>query len=96
MSWKNTEIMEIKIVVLSLEFLYSVYDGSNISGYAIILDLYSRNKWCQILLAKTDRITKLSLLSEIVIPTYSSQLFIDEEKKQKCWLNTHKKECITL
>lgn len=44
MSWKNTEIMEIKIVVLSLEFLYSVYDGSNISGYAIILDLYSRNK----------------------------------------------------
>lgn len=44
MSWKHTEIMEVKIVVLSLELLYSVYDGSNISGYTMILDLYSRNK----------------------------------------------------
>lgn len=44
MSWKNTEIMEVKIVVLLLELLYNVYDESNISGYAIILDLYSRNK----------------------------------------------------
>lgn len=81
MSWK-TEIMKVKKVVLSLELLYNVYGGSNISGYAIILDLYSRNKMMSNFLAKTDRITKLSLLSEMVIPTYSSQLFIDQEKSR--------------
>lgn len=81
MSWK-TEIMKVKKVVLSLELLYNVYGGSNILGYAIILDLYSRNKMMSNFLAKTDRITKLSLLSEMVIPTYSSQLFIDQEKSR--------------
>lgn len=81
MSWK-TEIMKVKKVVLSLELLYNVYGGSNISGYAIILDLYSRNKMMSNFLAKTDRITKLSFLSEMVIPTYSSQLFIDQEKSR--------------
>lgn len=81
MSWK-TEIMKVKKAVLSLELLYNVYGGSNISGYAIILDLYSRNKMMSNFLAKTDRITKLSLLSEMVIPTYSSQLFIDQEKSR--------------
>lgn len=81
MSWK-TEIMKVKKVVLSLELLYNVYGGSNISGYAIILDLYSRNKMMSNFLAKADRITKLSLLSEMVIPTYSSQLFIDQEKSR--------------
>lgn len=81
MSWK-TEIMKVKKAVLSLELLYNVYGGSNISGYAIILDLYSRNKMMSNFLAKADRITKLSLLSEMVIPTYSSQLFIDQEKSR--------------
>lgn len=81
MSWK-TEIMKVKKLVLLLELLYNVYGGSNISGYAIILDLYSRNKMMSNFLAKTDRITKLSFLSEMVIPTYSSQLFIDQEKSR--------------
>lgn len=74
--------MKVKKAVLSLELLYNVYGGSNISGYAIILDLYSRNKMMSNFLAKADRITKLSLLSEMVIPTYSSQLFIDQEKSR--------------